>query len=64
VQGPMIDSLMREIGIEGSSLGRMSDVIRDAKDMTSIARDSAKVPETPGKPAKTAKPDERDDGDD
>ncbi len=44
VQGPMIDSLMKEIGIEGSSLGRMSDVIRDAKDMTSIARDSAKVP--------------------
>jgi hypothetical protein len=44
VQGPMIDSLMKEIGIEGSSLGRMSDVIRDAKDMTSIARDSAKMP--------------------
>lgn len=43
VQGPMIDSLMKEIGIEGSSLGRMSDVIRDAKDLTSIARDTAKA---------------------
>jgi uncharacterized membrane protein YqiK len=42
VQGPMIDSLMKEIGIEGSSLGRMSDVVRDAKDLTSIARDTAK----------------------
>ena len=49
VQGPMIDSLMKEIGIEGSSLGRMSDVIRDAKDMTSIARDSARsVPKAEG----------------
>jgi uncharacterized membrane protein YqiK len=44
VQGPMIDSLMKEIGIEGSSLGRMSDVVRDAKDLTSIMRDSAKLP--------------------
>lgn len=43
VQGPMIDSLMKEIGIDGSSLGRMSDVVRDAKDLTSIMRDSAKV---------------------
>ncbi|MCP4381947.1 MAG: hypothetical protein GY798_11140 [Hyphomicrobiales bacterium] len=42
VQGPMIDNLMKEVGIEGSSLGRMSDVIRDAKDLTSIARDTAK----------------------
>ncbi|MEO8667126.1 MAG: flotillin domain-containing protein [Bauldia sp.] len=41
VQGPMIDSLMKELGIEGSSLGRMTDVIRDAKDLTSIARDTA-----------------------
>jgi uncharacterized membrane protein YqiK len=44
VQGPMIDSLMKDIGIEGSSLGRMSEVIRDAKDMASIARDTAKKP--------------------
>jgi uncharacterized membrane protein YqiK len=60
VQGPMIDSLMKEIGIEGSSLGRMSDVIRDAKDLTSIARDTAKPP--PGK--KKTKPDAPDDNDD
>ena len=32
VQAPMIDSLMKEIGIEGGSLGRMTDVLRDAKD--------------------------------
>ncbi len=42
VQGPMIDSLMKDIGIEGSSLGRMSDVIRDAKDLTSIAQGEKK----------------------
>ena len=33
VQAPMIDNLMKEIGIEGGSLGRMTDVLRDAKDM-------------------------------
>jgi uncharacterized membrane protein YqiK len=60
VQGPMIDSLMKEIGIEGSSLGRMSDVIRDAKDLTSIARDSAKTPRGE-KAEKSDGPDDNDD---
>ncbi|CAN5170953.1 hypothetical protein BH10PSE7_BH10PSE7_10920 [soil metagenome] len=39
VQAPMIDSLMREIGIEGGSLGRLTDVLRDAKDISSLTRD-------------------------
>ena len=38
VQAPMIDSLMKEIGIEGGSLGRMTDVLRDAKDIKSLSR--------------------------
>src|SRR6201994_800343 len=36
VQAPMIDSLMKEIGIEGGSLGRMTEVLRDAKDIQSL----------------------------
>ncbi len=36
VQAPMIDSLMKEIGIEGGSLGRMTEVLRDAKDISSL----------------------------
>src|SRR5271166_528615 len=36
VQAPMIDSLMKEIGIEGSGLGRMTEVLRDAKDIASL----------------------------
>ena len=36
VQAPMIDNLMKEIGIEGGSMGRMTDVLRDAKDMASL----------------------------
>jgi hypothetical protein len=36
VQAPMIDSLMKEIGIEGGSLGRMTDVLRDARDIESL----------------------------
>ena len=36
VQAPMIDSLMKEIGIEGGGLGRMTEVLRDAKDIGSL----------------------------
>lgn len=49
VQAPMIDSLMKEIGIEGGSLGRMTDVLRDAKDIASLTK------------GKTAKDDRKDD---
>jgi uncharacterized membrane protein YqiK len=39
VQAPMIDTLMKEIGIEGGSLGRMTDVLRDAKDIAHLTRE-------------------------
>jgi uncharacterized membrane protein YqiK len=55
VQAPMIDSLMKEIGIEGGSLGRMTDVLRDAKDISALTRDSKQ----PAKPAKSSD-DDRD----
>jgi len=38
VQAPMIDNLMKEIGIEGGSLGRMTDVLRDAKDIANLSK--------------------------
>ena len=43
VQAPMIDSLMKEIGIEGGGLGRMTEVLRDAKDIAALAQKRAKV---------------------
>src|SRR6267378_4602313 len=43
VQAPMIDSLMKEIGIEGGSLGRMTEVLRDAKDIESLTSKRAKA---------------------
>jgi uncharacterized membrane protein YqiK len=45
VQAPMIDSLMKEIGIEGGSLGRMTEVLRDAKDIESLKSKRAKAVE-------------------
>jgi uncharacterized membrane protein YqiK len=42
VQAPMIDSLMKDIGIEGGSLGRMTDVLRDAKDIVSLTKEKTK----------------------
>ena len=38
----MIDSLMKEIGIEGGSLGRMTEVLRDAKDIEDLTAKRAK----------------------
>src|SRR5579875_237517 len=43
VQAPMIDNLMKEIGIEGGSLGRLTDVLRDAKDISSLTRDKTQL---------------------
>jgi hypothetical protein len=56
VQAPVIDSLMREIGIEGGSLGRMTEVLRDAKDIASLTRGAKK--ETPQRPAKDGEDDQ------
>ncbi len=55
IQAPMIDNLMKEIGIEGGSLGRLTDVLRDAKDISSLTRDRT----PPGKVARAH--DEQDD---
>src|SRR5215471_10806158 len=57
VQAPMIDTLMKEIGIEGGSLGRMTDVLRDAKDISALTRDTKKS--SKDKPAKQSD-DDRD----
>ena len=56
VQAPMIDSLMKEIGIEGGSLGRMTEVLRDAKDIEALAQRRAKTDKTDSRPQ-----DDRDD---
>ena len=42
VQAPLIDSLMKEIGIEGGGLGRMTEVLRDAKDIESLTQNRVK----------------------
>jgi uncharacterized membrane protein YqiK len=49
VQAPMIDSLMKEVGIEGGSIGRMTDVLRDAKDIDSITRNRKRDKAAKGK---------------
>jgi len=39
VQAPMIDELMKEIGIDGANISGMGDVMRAAKDAQSLAKD-------------------------
>ncbi len=61
VQAPMIDSLMKEVGIEGGSIGRMTDVLRDAKDLDSLVRNRKK--DAGAGPNGPAQPDNDDDRD-
>ena len=46
----MIDQILAEIGIEGGSLSRMPGLIREARDMQGIRKDTApkKPPESGG----------------
>jgi uncharacterized membrane protein YqiK len=59
VQAPMIDSLMKDIGIEGGSLGRMTDVLRDAKDIVTLTKEKDK-PKSGKAKSKITEDDDRD----
>ena len=41
VQAPLIDQVLAEIGIEGGSLARMGGLIREARDMQGIRKETA-----------------------
>ncbi|MDQ0390962.1 flotillin family protein [Labrys monachus] len=64
VQAPMIDNLMKEIGIEGGSLGKMTDVLRDAKDIANLTREGKGGADKGGQPAGARNDDDRDDDND
>jgi hypothetical protein len=40
VQAPMIDGLLADLGIEGGALSKMGGLIREARDMQSIAKEA------------------------
>ena len=58
VQAPLIDEVLKEIGIEGGSLAKMGGLIREASDMQRIgkeaSKDSARSPRM-AKPAAAAR---------
>jgi uncharacterized membrane protein YqiK len=39
-QAPLIDEMMREIGVEGSNVARMGDIFRSARDAQSLAKEA------------------------
>ena len=41
VQAPLIDSILADIGVEGGSLARMPGLIREARDMQGIRKETA-----------------------
>lgn len=42
VQAPMIDNLMKDVGIEGGSIGKMTDVLRNARDLDALQKSKSK----------------------
>ena len=42
VQAPLIDELLKEIGVEGANISKMGDVMRAAKDAQSLVKDTEK----------------------
>src|SRR6185295_13343447 len=51
VQAPLIDSILSDIGVEGGSLAKMPGLIREARDMQGIRKDTAPKKEGEAKPA-------------
>jgi hypothetical protein len=48
VQAPMIDQVLKEIGIDGSNLSKMGGLMREASDLQRVAKDAS---QTDGKSA-------------
>ena len=48
VQAPMIDQVLKEIGIEGGNLARMGGLMREASDMQRVAKEAAAPPKPDG----------------
>ena len=40
VQSPLIDEMMKEVGIENANVARLGDVFRSARDAASLAKDA------------------------
>jgi uncharacterized membrane protein YqiK len=51
VQAPLIDSILADIGVEGGSLSKMPGLIREARDMQGIRKETAPKRESEAKPA-------------
>jgi hypothetical protein len=54
VQAPLIDSLLADIGVEGGSLAKMPGLIREARDMQGIRKDTAAKKATDATPDTSA----------
>jgi hypothetical protein len=50
VQAPLIDEMLKEIGIEGGSLAKMGGLIREASDMQRIGKDATNAKPKDGDP--------------
>ncbi|MFK7965880.1 MAG: flotillin domain-containing protein [Burkholderiaceae bacterium] len=50
VQAPMIDSLMKDIGVDGGKLGNMADVFRNARDIDALSRGKEKSSKSSSEP--------------
>jgi uncharacterized membrane protein YqiK len=44
VQAPLIDNLLADLGIEGGTLSKMGGLVREARDMAAIAKETGSAP--------------------
>ena len=63
VQAPMIDQVLKEIGIEGGSLSRLGGLMREASDMQRVAKEAGAGTPKEQDPAPAAAKPPADDGD-
>ena len=47
-QAPLIDEMMKEIGVENAGVARMGDIFRSARDAASLAKDMGQLKKKEG----------------
>jgi uncharacterized membrane protein YqiK len=61
VQAPMVDELMKEIGVDGANVSKMGDVFRSAKELQGLTKTAGRTADNGGKVETVKSGDKSDD---
>jgi uncharacterized membrane protein YqiK len=62
MQAPLVDQILKEIGIEGGSISRMGNLIREASDLQRVGKEAARSPAKAAEHAEAGRDDGRGGG--